>query len=534
MKRHLSTLLFGLITLIANSQQTNIPYNHSQYLRFESALYSAENDFHTSVKPYREALVRELTSADSIDRFGYTDSKFANSWFGRRIFKQHAVWLDSTKYSLYLDPAFNLEAGKNLANDSSAYVNTRGVQLGGSIGKMFSFYSAFYENQAKYPDYVSAYVDSNGTVPGQGRPKAFKGNAYDFSSAEGYISFTPSKYFNLQFGHGKNFIGDGYRSLLLSDFGFNYPYLKLTTTFWKFQYTNLFTSFLDIEPSVIYEAGYPKKYGSFHYLSYNVCKRFSIGFFEGIVWQARDSSGTRGFDFNYLNPIIYFRPIEFSLGSPDNAIVGLNSKFKVLKKTSIYGQVVIDDINFSKMRDGSGFFQNKIGFQLGVKSYDVFKVKNLYAQLEYNQVRPYTYAHKTPLQNYSHFNEPLAHPLGANFREVVGILNYSFKDISLQVKTVYAIVGKDSAGVSYGQNIFNSDFDAANGLFSFGNEIGQGLKSTLMVNDIRLGYLINPTTNLNLFLGYTGRSEKIGDVNNQTTYVYLGFRTDLRNLYYDF
>lgn len=534
MKRYLPALLFGFISLIANAQQTNIPYNHLQYSRFEAALYSAESDFHTSIKPYREALVRELVNPDSLDRFGYTNSKFANSWFGRRIFKQHAVLVDSSKFQLYLDPAFNLEVGKDMANDSSAYVNTRGVQLGGSIGKKFSFYTAFYENQAKYPMYVADYVDSTSVIPGQGRTKTFKNNAFDFSSAVGYISFTPSKHFNIQFGHGKNFIGDGYRSLLLSDFGFNYPYLKLTTTVWKLQYTNLFTSFLDIEPSVVYEAGYPKKYGSFHYLSYNICKRVSVGFFEGIIWQARDSSGTRGFDINYLNPIIYYRPIEFNLGSPDNAIVGLNAKVKVLKKTSVYGQLVIDDINFSKMSQGSGFFQNKLGYQIGFKSYDIFKVKNLFAQLEYNQVRPYTYAHKTPLQNYSHFNEALAHPLGANFKEVVGILSYQFKDISLQMKTVYAIVGRDSAGVSYGQNIFNSDFDAVNGAFSFNNEIGQGVRTTLMINDIRLAYLINPATNLNLFLGYRGRRETFGSSENTTTYVYFGFRTALRNLYYDF
>jgi hypothetical protein len=48
----------------------------------------------------------------------------------------------------------------------------------------------------------------------------------------------PSKNFDLQLGYGKNFIGDGYRSLLTTDGP--YPYFKLNTTFWKIKYTNTY------------------------------------------------------------------------------------------------------------------------------------------------------------------------------------------------------------------------------------------------------------------------------------------------------
>ena len=60
-------------------------------------------------------------------------------------------------------------------------------------------------------------------IPGRGIAKDFKSDAYDYPVAEAYLSYTPSKYFNFQFGNGKNFIGDGYRSLFLSDVASPYP-----------------------------------------------------------------------------------------------------------------------------------------------------------------------------------------------------------------------------------------------------------------------------------------------------------------------
>lgn len=510
-----------------------LPFVHTQYYTFEDSLYRLGTDFHTSIKPYREAQVREYTNPDSLDRFGYNNGRFANTWFGRRIFKQHAVWLDSGKFQLFLDPAFNLETGQDRATDSSAYINTRGVQIGGNIGKKVSFYSAFYENQSKYAPYVNDYVNENDVVPGQGRVKEFKGNAFDFSNAEGYISYAPSSHFAFQFGHGKNFIGDGYRSLLLSDYGFNYPFFKVTANFWKIQYTSIWSSFLDIRNRpVVYEAGFPKKWAHFSYLSYNIHKRVSLGLFEGIIWRDRYPSGSSALNLGFANPVIFTHSIFSGLDRSNNAVIGANLKVNVLKTTCIYGQLVVDDFKFGKR--GNGYYKNRTGYQVGFKSYNLFKIDNLFVQGEYNTVRPYTYSHTNSVQAYGHFNEPLAHPFGANFREMVGILAYRFRDISVQIKTVSATIGMDMTGFNFGHDIFHENTDLEGTVGSSGNYTGQGAEMKVVVNDVRLGYLINPVSNLNLFLGYTGRKATLSGVESNTSYVYLGFRTDLRNFYYDF
>lgn len=164
------------------------------------------------------------------------------------------------KFHLTIDPLFNFEFGKDLADTSGEklYKNTRGFIVRGSIGEKFAFESSFYENQATYTKYIDSYIASTNklfpqtanyqydVVPGQGRAKKFKTNGYDFAMASGYVSYSPIKMFNIQLGHGKHFVGDGYRSLLLSDNAFNYPYARITTTYKNIQYTNLYTSFMNL------------------------------------------------------------------------------------------------------------------------------------------------------------------------------------------------------------------------------------------------------------------------------------------------
>src|SRR5690606_25152298 len=77
-------------------------------------------------------------------------------------------------------------------------------------------------------------------VPGYGFYKPFKTNGVDYFDARGYITFNVAKYIDVQFGYDKNFIGNGYRSLFLSDWGNSNLFLKLNTKIWKINYQNLF------------------------------------------------------------------------------------------------------------------------------------------------------------------------------------------------------------------------------------------------------------------------------------------------------
>ena len=117
---------------------------------------------------------------------------------------------------------------------------------------------------------LKAFGPDPAIIPGRGIAKRFKDDAYDYPVAEAYLSYTPADFINIQFGHGKNFIGDGYRSLFQSDVASPHPFLKLNTKFWKIKYTNTWTWLRDVRPEVTEDGAFLTKYIANHYLSWNV------------------------------------------------------------------------------------------------------------------------------------------------------------------------------------------------------------------------------------------------------------------------
>lgn len=560
MLKNLLYILLVLPTLLVAQQ--NLPLNREWGLQNEkngSYTYGGKDTFFTyyTVGILEEARgIKPLVSGFNscfkpyIVPVTYQEKNKSNHLVYRKLKKESLFIVRDTtdKFHLTIDPLFNFEFGKDLADTSGEklYKNTRGFLVRGSIGTKFSFESSFYENQATYAKYIDNYIAGTNklfpqtanyqydVIPGQGRAKKFKKNGYDYAMASGYVSYSPIKMFNFQIGHGKHFVGDGYRSLLLSDNAFNYPYARITTTYKNIQYTNLYTSFMNlttggvkIPPNV--ERLFQKKIGSFQFLSVNLFKRMQLGFFQGMIWEAADSENRQHTNFHTYNPIIGVSSLAYGLNNKNNVLLGATMKLKITKSISFYGQWMMDDISlYAKSK------RNKFGYQLGLKYFDLFTIKNLHFQAEYNSVRPYAYAAENPYQSYTHYNQALAHPLGANFTEMVGFINYRFKDFFIQLKGNYAVKGNDSLTNNFGGNIFKSD-----NTFPISQTIEdvhttQGLKTTISTQDIQVGYLVNPSTNFNIVVGFTNRTETTNKGTSATQFVYFGIRTSLANFYYDF
>ena len=533
-------LVLSCLTLTVSAQQNYLPLNRNIYNWYEPYLNKQGTQFHTSIRPYRFS---ELDSVITYDEIFQLEKTAGGNFWGKLwnwTMYDTIVGVHQKDFHLRIDPLINFGGGYDAENGGKGiWVNTRGVSASGDIGekRKVSFNATMRENQAKYPDYMVPFIKYYQVVPGQGKVRNFKSTAFDFANATGYISYTPSKYFNFQLGHDKNFFGDGYRSMLLSDNALYYPFFKITTSVWKLKYVNLYTEFDDaVSGTVDSVIGITRKFGSFHYLSYDVFDWVQVSLFEGIIWPANDSTRYRGFDVNYLNPIIFFRPIEFGLGSPDNAVIGANIKFKPIKDLIVYGQFMMDDLDVAAARGGDGYYRNKFGIQAGLKFYEPGGIKNLIVQAEMNQANPYTYAHKEPVQNYSHYNQALAHPLGANFREFIGIFNYRFfQRYYLEAKLQSAVIGYDNnLDENFGGDIFKSDFDIPGFPDSYGNFIGQGLRTTIKSTDLRAGILLNPSINLNLEGQIFIRTFKNENETISTKMIMLSLKTDLFNTYFDF
>ncbi len=514
----------------AFSQSAFVPLSNEIEHRYDSYLNHPGDGFHTSIKPFLQSDIEAVAPYDSLNTLPLKENRFNKTWFGRMLLKDHLLQLKGDDYKVYVDPLFDFTGGKDQKYGRKILYNTRGVWVNGSVGKRFSFNATFYENQSSFAYYLDSSVNSTHVVPGQGRVKK-SGLKYDYAFATGTIAYQLNKHFTFQFGHDKNFIGDGYRSLLLSDNAFEYPFLKILTTLGKVRYMNLFTVMQDQrkdDPND--DIPFRKKYGSFHYLDMNLGKRVTVGLFEAIIWHS-DTTGARGFDINYMNPFIFFRPVEFSLGSPDNALIGFNIKLELNSKNSLYGQILLDEFVRKQVTSGDGWWANKQGLQGGFKSFDVFGVKNLRLQGEVNYVRPYTYQHREPLGNYGHYSQALAHPLGANFVEALGIINYQYRRIAVTAKASYAMVGYDKDGINYGQNIelsYDTHFQ------DLGNRVGQGEKHTIIWGDFQANYLLNPVSAMSVYAEVSVRNDSYSGISKNAVILQGGIRTRLFNRYYDF
>jgi hypothetical protein len=555
-------ILFVLPTLL--SAQQNLPLNREWGLPFTNAENPVDNSF-TRKDTTNPGSMRIEPSVVVIQAsFFYLSSPFkpyivhityqqkdkSKSLLYRKIKKESFFIVNDTtdKFHLTIDPLVNFEAGTDLADKTheKLFKNTRGFLVRGDIGKKFSFESSFYENQATYAKYIDNYIASTNNlfpqtanykydvIPGQGRAKAFKKNGYDYAMASGYVSYSPVKAVNIQVGHGKHFVGDGYRSLLLSDNAFNYPYARITTTYKNIQYTNLYTSFMNLTDGGVktpahIERLFQKKIGSFQLLSINLFKRLQLGLFQGMIWEAADSNNRQHVNFNTFDPVIGVNALSYGMHNKNNVLLGATLKLKITKSISLYGQFMLDD-----MTSSDNEIRNKYGYQIGFKYFDLFTVKNLHLQFEYNSVRPYAYASENTQQSYTHYNQALAHPLGANFTEMVGFINYRLKNFFIEIKANYAVKGVDSSSYNYGGNIFKSDNVFPNSQFLENIHQTQGVKTTIMYQDIHIGYLVNPSTNFNIVVGVSNRIEKTEKLTSNTQFVYFGIRTSLANFYYDF
>jgi hypothetical protein len=230
-----------------------------------------------------------------------------------------------------------------------------------------------------------------------------------------------------------------------------------------------------------------KKYSALHHLSINLGKKLNIGLFENVIFARRDSLQTKGFELNYLNPIIFYRAVEHSLNSSDNVLLGMDFKWLFLKSFSLYGQLVLDEFVKNEVFTRSGWWANKWAIQGGLKYINVFGINNLDLQLEYNTARPYTYTHHYREQNYVNYKQPLAHPLGANFKEAIGIIRFQpIGRLNTQFLIIYSTQGLDSLnGVKNGGNILR---DYHNRSRDYDNVTGQGIAVNSIHSEFRLTY----------------------------------------------
>jgi len=517
--------LFVADTVFAQSQYQ--PYSYDFYQKLNSDLYSTKTREHTSIKP----LIIDSawrSHYDSLMNYG-TDGK-QHSWLYNKIFNEHLIDYKGSNSTFYADLLPDVGVGRDFTGKLNTYTSAIGIQIGGTISNKFQYNVSGYLNNEVVPDYLSTYIKQVGIVPGQTYAKTYRDNGYAWSYITAVVSYTPIKYLNISAGRDKTFIGDGYRSMLLSDYASPYPFLKLTGTLGNVRYMVMWTDMND--PAFTSQYGADRhKFGVFHYLDWNVSNRLSLGLFENVMgFFTDDNVAKRPFDFNYINPIIFLKPVNNASDDPDKSLLGLTAKYKLTDGITAYGQFALNEFVSKDFFSSDGASVNKYGWQLGIRGANLFGVKNLNYLLESNNAKPYTYSARSSIENYSANSEPLAHPWGANFREIVGLLNYSYKRFDFSGEFDYGRYGLDTAGMNFGKDIFQLYTSPAR---YFGNYTGQGLTTNMYYLQGKVAYLLNPKYNLRIELGGILRQEQNSEFKDRTTMLTIGLRSSFRQIYND-
>lgn len=551
-------LTLSICQRIKSQENTTINNNELEEIYIRHSIQHPSDILFQDIRPFSYRQVysmlwdRELSDFNLFDKnvFPYVNYEFSDKGIAKEAIirmnkKTHGFFypnqgsfaqVDDSILSLRLNPIFEGSVGIESASEGLRYRNTRGIELSGNIQKKVYFYTQITENQVRLFDYVKHYgsglnnSNSYNFNPSFTYWKDINNNmGYDFLNSMGRVEYTPNNNFSISIGHDRNHYGYGYRSLILGDNGAPYFSLKTDVNVWKFHYQALFAQltgqYLRGSDRLL-----PKKYGAFHLLSYKPSKKVELGIFEGVIFNR-----TNGFDLNYLNPLIFYRAIEHSLGSPDNVTMGLQASYQPNRHLQVYTQFLLDDIQVGEFIKGSGWWGNKYAGQLGMRWINMFNVNVLSLQLECNVVRPYTYSHNTSdsgvdanIDNFTHYNQPLAHPFGANFIELHTRLSYQpFSRLKLDLVANSSVRGQNIRSQNYGGDIFiNTD---GNGLPQrYQNTIGQGNRNQVLYIMLRSQYQIYHNVFIDLdFIHRQNNDELLSSMNSSFGFM-SGLRVNLR------
>ena len=496
--------------LIAQGQTTwdSLAVQNMDHLG-ESALWPSllepKSAFHSSIKPWNAQLMpRELRGYRAVDS-GRTYGTWA--WPARFNRSLWSYVSEGKKSGLRLDPLLNLGIGSETASSLPTRQNSRGLQLLGFLGNSFRFQTSLGLHNTVYPLYLHQSIRQDSIAPGMGLARTLGqdsgGRVWDLYTSQAMLSWQVHPQLQIQWGHGKNFIGYGYRSMLLSDFAPAYTHLRLQARSGPILYQYSIARMLDyssprilpLGPRIWGSEGYRQKYCSMSYLDWNLATGLQVGLFQAIVWPAQDTLGHRGIDWNYLNPLLFMIPMQFANGSDGNALVGINAGYR-WGRQQIYAQAVLDELRMKDLLQGNPTWANKFAFQAGIRGWTSVVGQGFRWQAEINGARPFTYAHWSGSTNYAHQNSALAHPLGANFVEGLGSITWFRGPWSISLRHLIAHQGQsDSAGHNTGNNI-HASYWSGDPAASY--PWLNGIPVRLSQGEFSLSRLLDPLTGLRL------------------------------------
>ena len=450
------------------------------------------------------------------------------------LLRKHWINIEKKEGQLFISPLVDFSLGKEMTAEDRPrlFRNVRGIYAEGELFNKLAFNFIFAENQARFMEYETDYFHSageyyvsssgyyqvNAMIPGAARTKPFKTDGLDYAYSIGNISYAINRKMRVELGNNQFFIGSGYRSLLLSDntiggIGLRYKWqvsdkfsVQLAGKMHKNMYRKPHTKAV--------EAPYENKFFGVTYFTYRPVKNISVSLFTGGNQLRGDSLIKHPFNYQMIVPLPFFQnDVLFGNSRTMNGITGLNAEI-ALNKIRLYGQVAVDRVDKKYL----------VAAQLGAHFFKALGLNNLHFQVETNYVPQHFYASKNPKLSYSNGNLPLAHIKGNNFAEGIFKVDYEWKRLYMNFKSVYYhnLAGNDT--LNY----------AANSIFHIqGQDVPKVIAKTF-VQEFEFGYRFNRRYNAMLYVAWKGRIYNVpGKMNNDQQFL-VGLKTGIFNQYFDF
>lgn len=521
-----STRISACITAIvfllpAMAQQNDVPLHRDIYYGIDRNGTLHNSRMHTGMRPLIQG------RAELHDVMGFRpDSGRYYYWITEKLFKESLIQVQEDGFKLAIDPIFRFELGQEYREGSEysdnnlLQQNSRGFRIAADIGPTVSFQSMFMENQANPPGYLYLYSQQRAVMPGQGRIKAFNDRGVDFAWVTGNVSWTPRPWLNAQLGQGRHFVGNGYRSMLLSDNTSPYPYVKFSglTNNKRIQYTAIFAKLHQVAQADRLPTGdageslFWWKRATFLHLSANFGP-LQLALFEGTLWKTIDDDGVLPFDAMQMNPVIGVNTAVNGFEGPNTQVLGLDAKLRLPGKAMLYGQFAL-----------SGPGRNRHAWQVGAQWFDIFR-PDLHLLVEYDQATPFAYTRDDPRMSWTAINQPLASPLGTGYSELIARADLRLgRRFWFQGELSWAQQDREeNMALAPGSDIFGPVEAAGN----------DGRESKRLHAGLNASYRMNQMTNMQFTVGYTTRDVQPAAKGSDSGYLYVAFHTGLFNRYYD-
>lgn len=436
-------------------------------------------------------------------------------------------------FSFVADAVVNFQLGHS-TDDQKLFQNTRAIRFRGKIEDRVGFYALISENQERDPLYVQNAVNpyKNGIIglPGQAFYKDFDNHpgAFDYFGIRGGITFNAGKKVDFVLAYDQFKIGDGFRSLFISDYGAPFYFLKANVHINdKFDWTSVVAQTIaPFTNAAIFgrDSTRPRNYMMFHHLDWQTTSFLKVGLFENTIFNGSVNVGDPHGIYNT-------DPTKGPVSTPEKgntarSRVGIDFRAVPVRNVELYGQWLIDGLT-----DWGTSFKNRNAWQLGAKYIDAFGIDNLNLQAETNIVRPYAYSSNYVENNYTNYNMPLAHPLGSNFKEAIGLLSYRpLKKLYVNLKGIFYKKGLDENNLNYGGDLLRP--------FTYNKptepfKIGAGNTNVVSIYSATVSYEL--LQNLYIDGNYTYRKSKT-DLNgpNNVKFYTFGLRWNMPHRDYDF